>query len=123
MVLEEYEDFEAYDQIHDDKYQKEFIFKLLQVLALGGGCCQQEDNIAEYLTVVKQLYKDLVVVAKDQETQDIKCFTQVFRIDEIEGYNGLYGTKDPHPQNCFYVLVDPINWHVNFFYNKWIKYW
>lgn len=44
-------------------------------MALGGGVCQEENNLGEYLTVVKNLYKDLVVVAKDNETQDIKCFT------------------------------------------------
>ena len=81
--------------------------------------------MGEYLKVTKNLYKDLVVVAKDGDTSDVKCFSHVFRIDKINGYeNRLFITKDDdHPQDCFYVLVDPINWHVNFFYNKWVTMW
>ena len=39
LVFEEFDDFEAYDKIHEDQYQKEFIFKLFQVMVLGGGMC------------------------------------------------------------------------------------
>ena len=39
MVLEEYEDGDACETINDDKYQKEFIFKLFQLCCLGGGVC------------------------------------------------------------------------------------
>ena len=87
--------------------------------------CQYENNIKEYLDLVKHLYKDLVVVAKDPDSQEIKCYSQVFRIDSILGFeNQLYATKDDnHPQNCFYVIIDPINWHTNFFYHKWVKHW
>ena len=123
MLMEDYDDFDAYDLIHSDKYQKEFIFKLFQHISVGGSACQYEDNINEYLDVVKLLYKDLVVVAKEQETGEIKCFSQVFRIDNIKGYR-TYATKNEnHPQNCFYVVVDPVNWHVNFFYHKWVSHW
>ena len=125
MMWEDFDDPDAWDTIHEDKYQKEFIFKVFQHLVLGGGVCQYESNIQEYLKVVKTLYKDLVVVAKDGETNDIKCFSECFRIDKIEGYeNKLYDTReDEHPQNCLYVVVDPINWHCNFFYNKWVQFW
>ena len=76
------------------------------------------------MTCTKALYKDLVCVAKDPDTQEIKCFSQVFRIDNIGGLGKyLYTTKDEHPQNCFYVVIDPINWHVNFFYHKWVPHW
>mmetsp|Transcript_11488 Transcript_11488/g.19445 ORF Transcript_11488/g.19445 Transcript_11488/m.19445 type:complete len:172 (+) Transcript_11488:383-898(+) len=125
MLQEEYDDPDAYDLMHSDKYQKEFIFKLFQHVAIGGGVCQYEENINEYKECVKQLYKDLVCVIKDPDTQELKCATQAFRIDSIVGYeNQLYTTKsDEHPQNCFYVLVDPVNWHVNFFYHKWTNFW
>uniref|UniRef100_A0A7S3ISM7 Cilia- and flagella-associated protein 300 n=1 Tax=Strombidium inclinatum TaxID=197538 RepID=A0A7S3ISM7_9SPIT len=123
LLWEEYEDIEAWDTIHQDKYQQEFIFKLFQHIAVGGSVCQYEDNIGEYLACVKDLYKDLVSVAKDPDTQEIKCFSYVFRIDSIEGYDKyLYRVPD-HPQNCFYVAVDPINWHANFFYHKWVPHW
>lgn len=68
MLWEEYDDPDAWDVIHEDKYQREFIFKLFQHISVGGGVCQWEDNIGEYLTCVKELYKDLVTVAKDPDT-------------------------------------------------------
>ena len=83
LLWEDFEDTDAWDTVHDDKYQKEFIFKLFQHIAIGGGCCQWEDKVGPYLDTIKMLYKDLVCVAKDPDTKEIKCFSQVFRIDSI----------------------------------------
>ena len=124
LLWEEFEDVDAWETVHQDKYQNEFIFKLFQHTAIGGGVCQYEDKIKPYLDCVKLLYKDLVCVAKDPDTKEIKCFSLVFRIDGITGGKNLYSSKDQgHPQNCLYVIVDPINWHVNFYYNKWTPFW
>lgn len=65
---EEDDDIKSYDTLHEDKYQKEFIFKLFQHITIGGGVCQYEENIGEYLDTVKKLYKDLICVAKDPDT-------------------------------------------------------
>lgn len=125
LLCEDYDDPEAWELVNQDKYMKEFIFKILQHFAVGGSLCQYEDNLQEYLNIVKLMYKDLVAVAKDPDSQEIKCFSLVFRIDSIEGFeNRLYNTKyDAHPQNFFYVCIDPINWHVNFFYHTWKNHW
>ena len=42
---------------------------------IGGPICQYSDNVGDYLDVVKNLYKDLVCVAKDTENKEIKCHT------------------------------------------------
>jgi hypothetical protein len=34
--------------------------------------CQFDDDVTEYLAQTKNLYKDLIAVAKDQETGEIK---------------------------------------------------
>ena len=68
MIFEEYDDPDAWDVIHQDKYQLEFIFKLFQHISLGGSMCQYENNIKVYLDVIKVLYKDLVTVAKDPDS-------------------------------------------------------
>ena len=67
-----WEEDENYCEIQQDKYQNEFIFKLFQLLIVGGPMCQYDDDVTEYLTQTKNLYKDLVTVAKDQETGEIK---------------------------------------------------
>ena len=61
--------------------------------------CQYEHNLKEYLDIVKVLYKDLVTVAKDPDSQEIKCYSHAFRIETVLGFeNQLYATKDDgHP--------------------------
>jgi hypothetical protein len=112
---------EAHEALKDDKYSKEFMFKLFQHILIGGPVCQDSTNLTEYFDIVKLLYKDLVAVAKDTESNEIKCHSECFRIDSIDGFK-LF-TEDDHPQNGFYVLIDPLNWHVNLFYNRGGKYW
>ena len=98
LLWEETEDFEAWDELHKDTYQKEFIFKLFAHIQIGGSINQFDNNISSYLDVVKKLYKDLVTVGKDPESQQIKCHSHVLRIDKIEGCPNLYGTKnEEHP--------------------------
>ena len=68
LIQEDYEDVDAWETIHQDEYQKEFIFNLMKHFALGGSLCQHSNAFSEYLDVVKWMYKDLVSVAKDGET-------------------------------------------------------
>jgi hypothetical protein len=92
------------------------------MLVIGGSMCQFDDNAKEYLEVVKNLYKDLVTVAKDSETGEIRVHSHVFLVESIEGLDKLFPMKG-HPQNWFFVIVDPIHWHVTFLYHKWTDFW
>ena len=114
-----WEDDENYEEVHQEKYQNEFIFNLFQFLILGGSMNQYDDDVTEYLTETKNLYKDLVTVAKDQETGDVKTQCFVFKINGITSDNGPKIEFDNHPQDFFYVIVDPLHWHVTCFTNKW----
>lgn len=49
--------------------------------------CQFEEEVAEYLNCVKGLYKDLVCVAKDSETNEIKVKSFAFKINKVTGNN------------------------------------
>jgi hypothetical protein len=122
LIMEDYDDPDAWEVIHQDKYQKEMIFKLLEHFALGGSLCQNDDNIAEYLNIVKLMYKDLVVVAKDHETGDIKCHSLAFKVELIDD-KPVFAKNNDHNQNFFYVVVDPINCHVNFLHHSWVPHW
>ena len=66
------------------------------MVAIGGSICQYEDNLKEYLNIIKNLYKNLAKVAKDQETGDIKVHSHVFLIQAIEGLDSLFSVAD-HP--------------------------
>ncbi len=74
------------------------------------------------MDVIKRLYKDLVTVAKDAESGEIRVHSHVFQIESITGLDSLFPTKD-HPQNWFFVIVDPVHWHVTFLYHKWTALW
>eukprot|EP00350_Pseudokeronopsis_sp_OXSARD2_P013345 CAMPEP_0170546238 /NCGR_PEP_ID=MMETSP0211-20121228/4615_1 /TAXON_ID=311385 /ORGANISM="Pseudokeronopsis sp., Strain OXSARD2" /LENGTH=112 /DNA_ID=CAMNT_0010850605 /DNA_START=389 /DNA_END=723 /DNA_ORIENTATION=- len=106
-----FEESEYFMELQEEAIQNEFIFNLFKLISLGGSMCQYEDNVEEYLNVTKRLYKDLVTVGKDQDTGDIKVHSYVFKINEIDGLEGLFPTKH-HPQNYFFVIVDPLHWHV-----------
>ena len=47
--------------------------------------CQTDEFVAEYLECTKTLYKDLVSVAKDPDTKEIKPLSMVFRIKSAQG--------------------------------------
>ena len=123
-LFEDTKDIEGWDALHQPKYQKEFIFNLFMHIEIGGSVNQWYNNIAPYLNSVKLLYKDLITVAKDNDTQEIKSFSHCFRIDKLEGCNAMYPSKSQeHYQNATYVLVDPINWHVTILQNRWQDFW
>ena len=85
--------------------------------------CQFDDDVTEYLAQTKNLYKDLIAVAKDQETGEIKTQSFAFRITGIQNDNGAKISFQDHPQDFLYVLVDPMHWHVTVFANKWSSAW
>lgn len=86
LLWEEDENFET---LQEDKYQNEFIFKLFSWLAIGGGCCQHDVAMETYLTATRDLYKDLITVAKDEQTSEIKPMSHVFRINQIKSSKDL----------------------------------
>ena len=92
------------------------MFKLFQFICLGGALNQFEQSVTEYLEATKDMYKDLVCVAKDEGTNEIKPQSMIFRINGVSAANGeSLPDPDDHPQNFTYVLVDPIRWHVTLF--------
>lgn len=117
-----FEESQYYPIVHEDQYQNEFLFRVFQHIVLGGAMCQYDDNILEYLDITKRLYKDLITVAKDQDTGEIKVHSYVFQVKHIEGSSGLFPAAG-HPQNFFYVIIDPLHWHCTLFYHKWTNFW
>ena len=76
---------------------------------------------SDYFEVTKCIYKDLVAVAKDGESGEIKPLTLVYRIEAIKASRNIMAVE--HPQNFFYVLVDPQHWHVTLLHNRWTAGW
>lgn len=85
---------------------------------------QFDDDVTEYLSLTKNLYKDLIAVAKDQETGEVKTQSFVFRVSSISQSSGAkMAFFEKHPQDCLYVLVDPLHWHATVFAYRWKSAW
>lgn len=112
------EESEEYEML-DDLKRNEFLFRVLRHLEIGGGVCQYEDVIDPYLTVVQSLYKDLLTVRKD-ETGEVHILSKVY---ELQGNNEFLPFPQEHPQNFFYVIVDPTYRQVVLWYHKWKSFW
>ena len=58
---------------------------------------QFDDDVTEYLSLTKDLYKDLVSVAKDTDTGEIKTQSLVFKINSIVRDGGPNLSAEEHP--------------------------
>jgi hypothetical protein len=116
LLVEESEDYCTFDE----KTRGEFLFHIFKRLAIGGSLCQYEDTVNEYLGMTKLFYKDLVSASKDANTGEIYIRSIVLELlaDDSNMYAKAY-----HPQNFFYVIIDPFQRHVNVWYHKWVSFW
>ena len=72
----------------------------MKFISIGGALNQYETSINEYLEATKDLYKDLICVAKDETTNEIRPMSMVFKVNSVTTSNGAgIPTEDEHPQN------------------------
>ena len=116
LLFEESEDF----GVIPEEIRQEFVFKIFEHLLIGGGMCQYEDEIEEYLDLVKNVYKDFVSVTKDEESGEFRVVSKVFRIFNSEEFE-LF--RNQHVQDFCYVMVDPGYRQVNIWTHKWTGMW
>jgi hypothetical protein len=46
--------------LYSEEERNEFVFRIFQILVLGGILCQFEDTLQPYLNITKNIYKDLI---------------------------------------------------------------
>jgi hypothetical protein len=117
LLLEESEDY----CVFNEATRNEFLFHIFKRIVVGGALCQFEDTVNDYLTMTKLFYKDFVSASKDANTGEIVIKSIVLEIEKIDDCN-LY-SKPYHPQNFFYMVIDPFQRHVNVWYHKWVPWW
>lgn len=116
LLVEESEEY----LIFDSTYRNEFLFRIFQHVTIGGGMCQYEDEVTDYLEVIKGLYKDLVAVTKDNESGELKVQSKVFQILAGEQFAVF---NNPHIQDFCYAIIDPSYRHVNIWQHKFTGLW
>ena len=114
------EDSEAYSVFSQDQ-RDEFLFHIFKRIVIGGSLCQYENTVEPYLEMTKDFYKDIVSAAKEPETNKIYIRSVPVEILSIEKSN-IY-KKKYHPQNFFYVIIDPYQRYVHLWYHNWIPFW
>ena len=114
------EDSEAYSVFSPDQ-RDEFLFHIFKRIVIGGSLCQYENTIEPYLEMTKAFYKDIVSAAKEPETNKIYIRSVPVEILSIEKSN-IY-KKKYHPQNFFYVIIDPYQRYVHLWYHNWVPFW
>ena len=113
------EDSEPY-LIFNDNVRDEFLFHIFKRIVIGGSFCEHDNIIFPYLDMTKCFYKDLVNATKDNESDKIIIRSIPIEILDIEK-NDLYKHKF-HPQNFFYVIIDPLQRYVHLWYHNWVDY-
>ncbi|KAF7997894.1 hypothetical protein HCN44_009292 [Aphidius gifuensis] len=105
LIDEESDEYSIYSTDERD----EFIFKIFQMLVLGGEYCQYEDYLQPYLDCTKKIYKDFVKVYTEPSTNDLAISTMILQV-VAERDGKAYFPNDPdHLQNIGYLLVDSNN--------------
>ncbi|XP_068603646.1 cilia- and flagella-associated protein 300 [Brachionichthys hirsutus] len=108
------EDSEHYD-VFGPEERGEFLFRLFKHLYFGGTLCQYEDSVDPYLCIAKQIYKDLISVQKDPETETISVVSTVLKVCAHDESGPCYPGRREEEQTFAYLVVDPIKRHVTLF--------
>jgi hypothetical protein len=114
------EDSEAFS-VFDDNTREEFLFHIFSRIVIGGSLCQYENTVFPYLEMTKCFYKDLVNAIKDNESNKIIIRSIPIQILDVEKCD-LYRNKF-HPQNFFYIVIDPAQRYVHLWYHNWVPFW
>lgn len=111
------DDDEDIDQVLPESDKSEFLFALFSHFVIGGSLCQYEDKIEPYIEAAKLIYKDLIAVAKDQESakgdgENLKVTSFVYKIHSASN-QGVVGTRDllfhrDYINNFMYIVINPL---------------
>ncbi|KAL4485995.1 hypothetical protein ABPG72_003929 [Tetrahymena utriculariae] len=134
LIKEESEHYE----IFSEEDRKQFLFRLFQLVVLGGQMCQWEEKLSVYLDATKHLYKNLVTqiqlkselnidelinlknrARKDSATDNIYIDSFVY---EIQALDKSY-KKGNNPQDVLYIVVSPSIRMLHVVQNTWVRVW
>ncbi|XP_032670943.1 cilia- and flagella-associated protein 300-like isoform X2 [Odontomachus brunneus] len=103
MLLDE--DSDEYNLYAEDE-RKEFVFRIFQMLVLGGMLCQFEDTLQPYLNVTRSIYKDLVRVQKHNVSNDFFVSTLVLEVIARDSKGQEYfPSNTSNKQNIAFLLI------------------
>lgn len=105
-----------YVDLFTEDEKDEFIFHIFKWLVIGGSLCQVDEKWNNYLDLTKNIYKDLLRVHKNPDTQEISIASIVL---QVEG-DGLF-ISDELNNRC-YLIIDSSKNTVIWFYFSFIPF-
>ncbi|XP_026826508.1 cilia- and flagella-associated protein 300 isoform X2 [Ooceraea biroi] len=102
LLNEEAEEYNLYSE----EERNEFLFRIFQILVLGGTLCQFEDTLQPYLNVTKSIYKDLIRVQQQSNTNNLVVDTLVLEVIAKDHRGQEYfPSNSSHRQNVAFLLI------------------
>ncbi|XP_045583013.2 cilia- and flagella-associated protein 300 [Procambarus clarkii] len=92
-------------EVVDEEQRRQLLVRLFSLVALGGECCQFEDNIHHYLSVTRTLYRDLVTPVVEDGRVMVRSVAAKLRLKTA---GGVTVPEDPtHSQNILLLVINP----------------
>ncbi|XP_071547853.1 cilia- and flagella-associated protein 300-like [Panulirus ornatus] len=85
--------------------RRQLLVRLFRLVALGGECCQFEDNIHHYLAVTRTLYRDLVTPIAEGGQVVVRSVAGQVRVATAGG--GSVPDDPSHSQNLLLLVINP----------------
>lgn len=119
LLDEESEEYGLYSE--DEK--NEFVFRIFQMLVLGGILCQFEDILQPYLDVTKSIYKDLIRVQKQNGSDNLVVSTLVLEVvaKDSKGQD-YFPSNSNNRQNIAFLLIDANSHEITTFIHEYGGY-
>eukprot|EP00603_Paraphysomonas_imperforata_P005100 CAMPEP_0114426650 /NCGR_PEP_ID=MMETSP0103-20121206/7915_1 /TAXON_ID=37642 ORGANISM="Paraphysomonas imperforata, Strain PA2" /NCGR_SAMPLE_ID=MMETSP0103 /ASSEMBLY_ACC=CAM_ASM_000201 /LENGTH=223 /DNA_ID=CAMNT_0001595633 /DNA_START=270 /DNA_END=941 /DNA_ORIENTATION=+ len=111
----------ANSQIFSAGDKMEFIYRLFRIFSIGGTLCQPDHNIQRYLDTTKSFYKDLQVIYRASDSDEIREAVQVFDVLSVTGLDLFNGSSRNH--SCFLVAINHIEKTVTSIKMDYQSYW
>lgn len=112
--------------------RQELMFVLFQHLVVGGGLNQYEESVYPYLSVLKLLYRDLLSVRTNRNTNALEIANHVYRLEGLsvrrkdaagEESFPLFGKKPNDKHHLCLVSIEPHKHHVTVYYFAHTEMW
>lgn len=114
---------EDYDAVTPE-VRNEFLWHVLWRVVAGGAMNQWDDNFSVYKNVVRDLYRDMISVARDPNTGELAVQSVALQVHAAKGSDmdvHLFPREedDPHRNHSFfYVIVHPARRSCTVWYNS-----
>ncbi|KYN32340.1 Uncharacterized protein C11orf70 like protein [Trachymyrmex septentrionalis] len=120
LLDEESEEYNLYSE-----YEKnEFVFRIFQMLVLGGTLCQFEDVIQPYLDITRKIYKDLIRVQKQNTSNDLFVSTLVLEVVAKDSTGQDYFPfNSNNRQNIAFLLINANSREITTFIHQYGGYY